>query len=125
MTIYLSWGYGWDSTALGILIANKDPRLEKYWGCEIIATDPGCEQDRTYTSTIPFYRKYFEDRGLKVTILTKGYNIYDYFYEKQQVMMGIFNPKCSSHFKRDLINSYYSKTHGRNGRIYKDMNISI
>jgi 3'-phosphoadenosine 5'-phosphosulfate sulfotransferase (PAPS reductase)/FAD synthetase len=115
---YISWGFGQQSTALAVMVANKDPRLKEYWYAEIIASDPGHEMDDTY-KIIPFYKQYFEDRGLKVMIIDRGYTLIEYFTKRQQVPMGWANPLCSSHFKRDLINTYYRSENSINGRLYK------
>ncbi len=101
------------------MIADRDPRLKEYWDASIIASDPGCEMDATY-KIIPFYKEYFEERGLNVNIIRRGYNLLDYFWKRNQVPMGWANPLCSSHFKRDLINSFYREKHSENNKLYKN-----
>lgn len=116
---YLSWGFGWDSTALALMIANKVPALKEWWDCGIVCADPGNETDRTY-EVMPYYMDYFEDKGLEVVKLVGkeilGDTLYDYFWKKNMVPLGWATPICSVTFKRDVIHNYYRQTHGTKNR---------
>ncbi|MCH8908371.1 MAG: hypothetical protein IH840_14885 [Candidatus Heimdallarchaeota archaeon] len=101
--IFWSWGFGRDST-YGI-----EYSISQGVDFDVIASDPGQEMDYTYESTIPFYRNRWEKQGVKVHIISRDYDIYSHFWNKKMVPLGWANPYCSSHFKRDLIRSWYRK----------------
>ncbi len=104
----VSWGFGNDSTYLVESLINQGRR-----DFIIISSDPGNEEERTYKVTIPFYKPRWEKLGLEVIIIDRGYKLFDYFFDRNQVPLGHFNPLCSSHFKRDLIRAWFREQWGK------------
>lgn len=119
-----SWGFGNDSTFMIEDLINKGET-----DFIVIGSDPGQEMDRSYEVVIPFYTKRWRDLGIEVHIIKLPYDIYTYFYDIEQVPLGWLNPKCSSHFKRDFIRSWYRNAWGvvnkNDDKILYGRNISI
>ena len=108
---FVSWGFGRDSTYLVESLINQG-----ITDFEVIASDPGQEMEYTYSKTIPFYKPRWEKLGIKVNIISRDYDIYSHFWDKNQVPLGWFNPYCSSHFKRDLIWNFYRRRFGKTNK---------
>ena len=94
----LSLGAGQQSSAMAIMIANKDPRLEEYWGIDCVFADTGGEHPKTYVF-LKELEPYLKKRGMKIIhVQNKKETLYDNFIRYKSVPMMLYR-YCTVHWK--------------------------
>lgn len=100
----ISLGAGQQSSALAIMIANKDLRLEKYWGCHCVFADTNGEYPETY-EWLEILEKYLFERGMLIFRVQHETPLYEHLFEKKSVPMRKFRI-CTVRWKIKIIEKF-------------------
>ncbi len=112
-------GFGRQSSLLAVLLAEKHPKLKKYWenGFEIVAADTGEEKIESYNflydELIPYLQKYnVEVIIVSKPITHKSLNLYDDYWRGYGIPTRRFR-SCTAKYKINPIRKYLRTKYGK------------
>ena len=92
---------------MAIMIANKDPRLEEYWGIDCVFADTGGEHPETY-EWIKKLDSYLKKKGMKIHTVAKEEMLFDYYKRKKIIPLRKFR-FCTARWKVQVIEKFLKK----------------